>query len=294
MPIVGIAERLAGSVGSKQTVITGTGKIIQFYSNITKNPSDPVYDPNFVDPNHVNDAYYEDRTAVVENLIVDGQNQVGTTGLFLRNLGNAFIRNITIRNCDVGIHLHNAKGAWTETNHLQHIRMENVKTGILFSTDGYFSDVKPGDSFGHSYIDDVGIVLRNTQGAVGIQVGDGQYGNGGSGVNSSNWIVVAKPYFSFIKANVWFESADSCGVKLVNGEIKNCLVNIGVHGKGTGSGTGLDLSSAVTSSFSPIEKNQHASPSTNLDGFVLRTENLKDPVKYGSWNNKTDVKTIVI
>ncbi|MCL2642277.1 MAG: hypothetical protein FWD52_02000 [Candidatus Bathyarchaeota archaeon] len=293
MPIVGIAERLTGT-GSRQTVITGAGQIIQFYSNFTNNSNDPTYESNVIDPNYVNDTYYEDRTAVVENLIVDGLNQAGTTGLYLRNLGNAFIRNITIKNCDVGIHLHNAKGAWTETNHLQHIRMENVKTGILFSTDGYFSSEKPGDSFGHSHIDDVSIVLRNTPSAVGIQIGDGQYGNGGSGVNSSNWIVVAKPYFSFIKADIWFGSADSCGVKLVNGELKHCLVNIGVHGKGTGAGTGLDLTGAVTSSYSPIEKNQRSIPSTNMDGFMLRTENLKDPVKYGNWSNKTDVKTVAI
>ena len=221
MPIVGIAERLAGNVGSKQIVITGTGKIIQFYSNFDKNPA---FDPGFFDTNHSGDPEYERRTAIVENLIVDGQGHAGTTGLFLRNLGGAFIRNITIRNCDVGIHLHNAKGAWTEVNHLQHIRMENVKTGILFSTDGWFSDTLPGDSFGHSYIDDISIELRNTSGAVGIQVGDGQYGNGGFGTKPNGWIVTAQPYFSFIKADIWFGSADSCGVKLVNGELKHCLV----------------------------------------------------------------------
>jgi len=227
MPMVGIAERLAGSVGSKQTVITGAGKIIQFYSNSTNNPQDPTYDSAYVDPNyaHEDKLIYEHRTAVVENLIVDGGGQVGTTGLFLRNLGGAFIRNITIRNCDVGIHLHNALGSWTEANCLQHIRMENVKTGILFSTDGYFSDAKPGDSFGHSYIDDISIELRNTSGAVGIQVGNGQYGNGGSGTKPppDNSIITANPYFSFIKADIWFKVADSCGVKLVNGEIKHCL-----------------------------------------------------------------------
>jgi hypothetical protein len=259
--------------------------------------SDSVYDPTTIDPNYVNDPYeyYVARSAIVENLIIDGsQDPTGTTGLYLENVCTAFIRNITIKNCNVGIHLHNAKGGWTETNHLQHIQMENVKTGILFSTDGYNSAgnggiALPGDSFGHSYIDDVNINLQNTSGAVGIQVGNGQYGNGCSGINSEGWVVVAKPYFSFIRANVWFGSADSCGVKLVNGELKHCLVNIGVHGKGTNAGTGLDLTNANTSSFSPIEKNQRANPSSNVKGFVLRTENLKDPVKYGNYTNKTDI-----
>ena len=195
---------------------------------------------------------------------------------------------------DVNVHLHNAKSSWTEANNLQHIRMENVKTGILFSTDGYFSDTKPGDSFGHNYIDDVSIALRNTVGAVGIQIGNGQYGNGGSRTKPppDNSIITANPYFSFIKADIWFKVADSCGVKLVNGEIKHCLVNIGVHGKGTGAGVGLDLTSVSTSSFSPIEKNQRAKIPSNIDGFVLRTENLKDPVKYGNYSNNTDVKTL--
>jgi len=69
-------------------------------------------------------------------------------------------------------------------------------------------------------------------------------------------------------------------------------VNIGVHGAGTGAGVGLDLTSVSTSSFSPIEKNQRAKTASNIDGFVLRTENLKDPVKYGSYSNKTDVKEL--
>jgi hypothetical protein len=291
MPMVGIAERLAGSVGSKQTVITGTGKIIQFYSNFTK---DPAFDPNSIDPNYSNDSKYVHRTAVVENLIVDGQGQGGTTGLFLRNLGNVFIRNVTVRNCDVGIHLHNAKGAWTETNHIQHVRMENVKTGILFSSDGYFSDDLPGNSFGHSYIDDVSIALRDTSNAVGIQVGDGQFGNGGVGIKPNGWIVTVDPYFSFLKADVWFGAADSCGVKLVNGTVKHCLVNIGVHGKGVGAGVGLDLFSAVTSSVSPVEKNQRSKTLGVMSGFVLRTENLKYPVNYGNYSNKTDVTQISI
>jgi len=62
--------------------------------------------------------------------------------------------------------------------------------------------------------------------------------------------------------------------------------------KGVGAGVGLDLTSVKTSSFSPIEKNQCAKTASNVDGFVLRTENLKDPVKYGNYSNKTDVTQI--
>jgi hypothetical protein len=272
MPIVGIAERLAG-IGSRQKVITGTGKIVKFYSNFTKDAS---FNPSSFDPNYATgDEYYESRSAIVENLIIDGsQDPTGTTGLYLENVCTAFIRNITIKNCNIGIHLHNAKGAWTETNHLQHIQMENVKTGILFSTDG---DNKPnnggvdlpGDSFGHSYIDDVSINLRNTSGAVGIQIGAASDPSG----------VLVKPYFSFIRANIWLNSQDSCGVKLVNrGELRLGLANIGVHGNGTG--TALDLTESTASILNPpIKDSQCAIPSSNIDGFLLRTQNVATNIK---------------
>jgi hypothetical protein len=244
--------RRAGAAGSKQEVITrtstGTDTIMKIASNFTDTPP-------FT------------RTAVVENLIIDGEGYANTTGLLLENVGGAFIRNITIRNCDVGIHLRNVTGGWTEFNHLQHIRMENVKKGILFNTAGSGDD-GDGDSFGHSYIDDVSIALRNTAGAVGIQVGD---------VSDSGTLV--KPYFSFIKANIWLNSQDSCGIKLVDrGELRLCLVNIGVHGNG--SGTALDLSESTALPLSsPIRDSQRANPSSNIDGFVLRTQNVATNIK---------------
>jgi len=251
--LVGIDGRYVG-VGGRQTVVTGSGVIMQVESNFT-DPKVPVLEPF-------------SRTAVVENLIIDGGGQGGTTGLLLENVGNAFVRNITIRNCDVGIKLCNTNGRWTEVNHLQHIRMENVKTGILFDTTGPGSD-GPGDSFGHSFISGVGIVLRNVSDAVGIKVGDDPAASASK---------VAKPYFSFIKANVWLGSVGGCGVKLVNGELKHCLVNIGVHGHGTG--IGLDLSTATANPLAgqtPIEKNQRDYNGTNIKGFLLYTKNVATP-----------------
>lgn len=251
MVIVGMDELYAGVAGSKQEVIVGTGTIMKIVSNFHDIPP-------FT------------RSAVVENLVIDGQGVAGTTGLLLENVGGAFIRNITIRNCDVGIHLCNVDGGWTEFNHLQHIRMENVKKGILFNTAG--SGVKgPGDSFGHSYIDDVSIVLRNTQDTVGIQVGD---------VSDPSDVLV-KPYFSFIKANIWLNSQDACGVKLVNrGELRLCLVNIGVHGNGTG--TALDLTGSTALPIlhpTPIRDSQSANPTSNISGFLLRTQNVATNIK---------------
>ncbi|MCL2291664.1 MAG: hypothetical protein FWC30_01135 [Candidatus Bathyarchaeota archaeon] len=265
MITVGMDELYAGAVGSKQTVITGTGTIMKFESNFQATLLIPAFT----------------RSVVVENLIIDGQGAAGTTGLLLENVGGAFIRNITIRNCDVGIHLRNIDGGWTETNHLQHIRMENVKKGILFNTSG--SGVKgPGDSFGHSYIDDVSIVLRNTAGTVGIQVGDVSDPSG----------VFVKPYFSFIRANVWLNSQDGCGIKMVNrGELRLCLANIGVHGNG--SGLALDLSgSTAPTGESPIRDSQRANPSS-IGGFLLRAQNLSvNPINNSHGYNISGVKVV--
>jgi hypothetical protein len=163
--------------------------------------------------------------------------------------------------------------------------MENVKTGILFSTDGWYSDDDPhlpGDSFGHSHISDVGIALRNTQDAVGIQIGNNQFAPGHETQPGSTDKVTAKPYFSFIKTNVWLGSSGGCGVRLVNGELKHCLINIGVQGDGTG--IGLDISTATTTNTllnqqTPIEKNQTANPASNIKDFLLYADNLAQPIK---------------
>ncbi len=270
---VGKGERYAGS-GSKQTTVTGSGTIMQIESNLAE---------DFV------------HTAVVENLIIDGQNQSGTTGILLQNVGNAIIRNITIKNCDTGILLNNYYGAWTEVNCLRNIRMENVKKGIMFNTDGYFAQDHPGSSFGVTFIDDLGISLKNDSTAVGIQVGDGYYAHGGSGTWPNGRPLNAAPYNSFIKANIWLGSAGGTGLKILNGELKYGLINLAVQG--SGSGTGIDLSQASGDPNSPyyetpIEKNQTANPATNIKGFLLYAEGLATPINNSKGYNITDVTKV--
>jgi len=261
--------RYAG-VGSKQHVIAGTGTIMKITQIFTDTQTPPL--PQF------------SRTAIIENLIIDGQNQGGTTGILLQDVSNSFIRNITIKNCETGIHLYNTGGMWTESNNLQHIRMENVKTGILFSTDGWYSDNPhlPGDSFGHSHISDVSIALRDASDAVGIQIGNNKFVPGHEKKPLATDVVAAKPYFSFINANVWLGLLGGCGVRLVNGELKHCLINIGVHGRGTG--IGLDISTATATNTlikrqTPIEKNQTANPASNINGFLLYADGLTQNIK---------------
>lgn len=264
---VGKADRYAGN-GSKETTITGSGVILTVESNLTEQGK---------------------RSPIIENLIIDGQNQSGTTGLFLQNVAHTLVRNITIKNCDTGIHFNNHLGGWVELTSLKHIRMENVKTGILFNTDGYYHADAPGNSFGHSYIDDVGIRLRNDSNAVGILVGDGQ--DPEEGATATN----ADPYNSFIKANIWLGSSGGCGLRLLNGELKYDLVNIGVQGSGTG--IGIDLSNATADASqgqSPIEKNIHSNtgnPTTDIKGFLFYADGLAQSIK-NTKNYTTDITQV--
>ena len=87
------------------------------------------------------------------------------------------ICNVTICNCDVGIHVRDFEGLWSECNTLKHIRMENVKKGIVFTTTGYYSDLCPGNSAAFTTIEDVDIGLANDIDAVGIQIGGKQIVN---------------------------------------------------------------------------------------------------------------------
>lgn len=183
------------------------------------------------------------RSAIIENLIIDGQN-LGVTGIKLQNVYNSWIRNVTIKNCDVGVHVDLKYGAWSEFNRLEHIKMINVNQGILFTTDGYGSPGYPGDSAGFTAIDDVGISLANNASAVGIQIGN---------TNDTNATKI-KPYSSHIKANVWMDSAGGTGLKIMNGELQYGLVNLAVQGPSNGYGIDITNSSAVIANNQRFKK----------------------------------------
>lgn len=192
--------RYAGN-GSKQDTIDANGAdtiIMQVQSNVPDNL---------------------DGSAVIENLIIDGKNYSGTTGILLQNVYNCCIRNLTIKDCDVGIHVDLTDDHWSHANRFEHIRLMNVKTGILFTgTSGYHD-------FSHTIIDDVGISVKDDADAIGIKIGDSY----------------ANVYNAFIKATVWLGDSTGKGME-VNGQLKLSLVNLEVEGSG---GTGLYVNSGA-------------------------------------------------
>ena len=218
--------RYAGA-GSKQTIITfnGASTIMCVASN----------QPNDLDSN-----------AVIENLIIDGSDSNGnfghnTTGILLENVCNCLIRNLTIRNCDVGIEVKITDNNKAFGNRFEHIRMINVKTGILFTGTSSNKD------FAYTTIDNVCTSLVGIQDSIGIKI-------------ASN----ANLYNAFIKGTVWTSDAGHKCLE-VSGALKYSLVNLEVENAGTGvkinSGAvvsdnqhfllatlGLDLSKSIVSS----------------------------------------------
>ncbi|XHH08614.1 MAG: hypothetical protein ACFCUE_13755 [Candidatus Bathyarchaeia archaeon] len=210
-------DGLLRGVGSKQIVITSTA-----------NPIISV-DSNLADST---------RSAVIENIILCGN--ATNIGIFLQNIYNCQVRNVTIVNCDIGIKLMSANGGWSQSNHIQHVRMSYVNKGIQFA---------PGatNNFGFTHIEDVGISLNNTANLRGIEIGTG-----------------CKPYSSFIKANVW--SSQACDGLWVDGELKYCLINFN-HEKCT-SGAGGN----------GIYIGQNASIGTTNQNFFLAAGNLSQAI----------------
>jgi len=256
-------------------------------------------------------------SAVIENLIIDGKGH-NNTGILLENVCNCQIRNITIRDCEVGIHIRNKWGLWSETNCLKHIRMENVKTGILFTTAGPYEkpgvvpgseeDVKvkqeyPGASMGFTVIDDVDIKLAdNSSDVVGIQVGGKRIITDPDGIHDTENTLIS-PYSSRIRANVWLGSGGGAGLKMLNGRLYYGQAHLTVHNAhNSANGIGIDLQnvSALVDNNRPIWQNQfsefsgnHPNDSVVEEGFMLVTSGISDPTKVirKPTHIKTDVKT---
>lgn len=149
---------------------------------------------------------------IIENLIIDGQSQADTIGIQLQNVANCIIRNVTIMNCNIGIHLWVTGSNSMRGNRFEHIRMKNVKYGIVFEGDTTNKD------FSYTTIDDVGIsLLENVQStdATGILVGTAAIDT----ANLDN---------AFIKATVWLNDTNGKGME-VKGRVKYSLVNLEVE-----------------------------------------------------------------
>lgn len=204
-------------VGSKQITLTSTANpIVQ----VTSNTGDWA------------------KTAIIENLIIDktaGYQGAGV-GILLQDVYSCLIRNVVIKNCDIGIRITATSGNWSESNDIQHVRMLDVHKGIVF-------DKGAGTgSFAFTNISAVGISLTNDANRTGIEITTG-----------------SKPYSSFIKANVWM-SQDCVGM-YVNGEIKYGLINLNVEKTSPGvAGKGVSLGSSAV-----VSDNQ---------SFLLATGNL--------------------
>ncbi len=178
---------------SKQNTITYTGSTV--IMQIDSNSSD-------VNSN-----------AIIENLIIDGQSQTNSIGIQLQNVSNCLIRNVTIMNCDVGIHLWITGSNTMQGNRFEHIRMINVKQGIFFDGNSSYND------FSFTTIDDVGISLPDYSYTSGMAIKVGE--------------PYAKLYNVFIKATVWLRSSNAIAM-VVNDQIKYSLVNLEVENAGTG------------------------------------------------------------
>lgn len=275
-----------GKNGSSTTdFLRGTGgrKYTVKAANNTVNPIITV------EPTRYENVERYDKSVVIENLVIDGDGK-GVTGIMLDNVVASMIRNITIKNCDVGIHLHNHDGYWSECNCLKNIYMENVKKGILFTASGKHptepDPAYPGDSAAFTTVDNVSIVLDNSSTSVGIQVGD------------DAGLKFIKPYSSRIRASVLLGSNGGTGLKVTNGELQFGQSHLTVTRQDSGSGTGIDISMAISKlpSQGIIWRNQFStfnSGNGNLvsAGFMLVTSNISTPINPSNAvaNGKADV-----
>jgi hypothetical protein len=193
------------------------------------------------------------RSAEIENLIIVGNGS--NVAILLEDVVHCQVRNITIVNCDVGIKLIATDDHWTEATRLEHVRMKDVNKGIQFAPGGK----KTGNWYSRAFthIDDVGISLKNEQNLTGIQIEE-----------------EVSIYNSFIKANIW--STQQCYGMWVNGEIRNCLINLNHEKKTSGTGgSGIHLhQNAVVSDPVQGDFNQ---------GIFIAAGNLSRPVN-NPWN----------
>jgi hypothetical protein len=182
--------------------------------------------------------------------LIDGQDIQGTIGIKLEDVYSCHLRNLTIKNCEVGIKL-TALSQFSECNRIEHVRMIDVKKGIVFE-----KGTGTG-SFAFTNINDVGISLKQFTSSVGIEIGSGASNCG------------CQPYNSFIRANVWMGPTNpGTGLKIENGifpgEIKGGLGILSVHNSGsTATAIGINLDN----SNNAIKGNQAA--------FLLAYHNLQ-------------------
>jgi len=190
------SDGLLRGVGSKQITVTSSANpIIAVGQN---------FDSEWV------------KSAGIENLVIVGNGS--NTGILLQDVVHCKVRNVVLVNCDIGIKLTATDDRWAEVNHIEHVRMKDVNTGIQFAPGG-----RSDNSRAFTHINDVGISLRDAQNLKGIEVGEN-----------------CRIYNSFIKANVW--SSQPCDGMYINGLVDYCLINFN-HEKTTAGkgGSGIHI-----------------------------------------------------
>lgn len=199
-------DRLYGDESTRDTIFansSGANPILDVQSNF-------------------NPAANLEQTAVIENMVIDGKNNP-VAGIRLRDVYNCWVRNVTIKDCDVGIIIDSTAGHSSNQNRFEHIRMMNVRQGFQFT------GADNGTTHAYTTIDDVAISLKNEATAVGIQLG-----NMGAQrlTNLTN---------AFIKANVWLTHGSSdCTGMFIYGKVKYSIINFEVERSSTG-GTGIQI-----------------------------------------------------
>jgi hypothetical protein len=279
--VVSLGGLLQGAGGSRQDVLLAGNSLVGPVVRV-----DGTLFEKDVPPNSGLEAFAE--SALIENLIIDGDNQPGvTTGILLQNVCQCLIRNVTIRNCEVGIHIRDYEGLWSEGNTLKHIRMENVKKGIVFTTTGPYDDGQvtwPGNSAAFTTIEDVDIELANVSSAVGIQIGGKQITNKTYPLlndsdaivqlASGNYLSFVDPYSSHLKATVRLGSQGGTGLKVLNGFLHFAQAHLTVIGDSNGSGKGIDLHEAHTikSTIKSVFGSSIYPPEGLFDAFIFYSQ----------------------
>lgn len=136
-------DRLYGDESTRDTIFansSGANPILDVQSNF-------------------NPAANLEQTAVIENMVIDGKNNP-VAGIRLRDVYNCWVRNVTIKDCDVGIIIDSTAGHSSNQNRFEHIRMMNVRQGFQFT------GADNGTTHAYTTIDDVGISLKDEATAV--------------------------------------------------------------------------------------------------------------------------------
>jgi hypothetical protein len=167
--------------------------------------------------------YHWDLSALLENIIIQGSGQA-QVAIELEDVYNCYIRNITIRNVNVGIKISTTTNYTAEANRIENVTMENVNKGIQFYNNS-------GD-YNYTTIDNARVSLSDSTNLRGVEIGTGCW--------------LAAPFMHF---NV--QSSQNCTGLYTNGTTKAELIT-GSHFKTNGDsyeGYGVELGSNATAAW---------------------------------------------